>query len=202
MNPKTALCIFTLFITGYLLFLGFAGAFTEGFLHFGPGTTEENTTSFIGVKLDSWEKVGLMYVVGFFSSLLTTYYQSVIGQNLHMYIWNKAMKEIPFSPFWTYIIVLAEPFFYQILQVIQFFTNLTLQLQFIIPQFIGSYVAEVPFTLKLLGEKTFVQPREVLGGEGDETETEYNTEEENDIRGEGNYGGVEEEAVVELNDIV
>jgi len=156
MNPKVALFIFTIFVIGYLVFLDMEGAFTEKFLHFGPGTTPENTTTFLGIKLDSWQKVGLLYVVGFLSALLSTYYQSVVGQNLHMYIWNRAVKEVPFSRFWTYFIILVEPFFYQILQVIGFFTNLTLQLQFIIPQFIGSYLADVPFTVKLLGEKTFI----------------------------------------------
>lgn len=156
MNPKIALFIFIIFIIGYLVFLDLEGAFTEKFLHFGPGTNSKNTTSFLGIKLDSWQKVGIMYAVGFFSALLTTYYQTVMGQNLHSYVWNRAITKVPFEKFWTYIIVLLEPFFYQILSIIGFFTNLTLQLQFLIPQFIGSYIADVPFTIHLLNQKTFI----------------------------------------------
>jgi hypothetical protein len=43
----------------------------------------------------------------------------------------------------------------QILQITSFFTTLTLQLQFILPQFIGSAIIEIPFTMAMLKEKTF-----------------------------------------------
>jgi len=157
MSPKVVLIIFTVFLVGYIIFIDLEGGFTKQFLHFGPGTTPETTTKFLGVKLDSWTKVIVLYVVGFFSALLTTYYQSVMSNNIHQYIWNRAIKDVPYSKIWTYLIVFLEPFFYQILSIIQFFTNLTLQLQFIIPQFVGSFIAEVPFTLRLLGTKNFAE---------------------------------------------
>jgi hypothetical protein len=43
----------------------------------------------------------------------------------------------------------------QVLQVTQFFTTLTMQLQFIIPQFIGSTLIEIPFTIQRLREKEY-----------------------------------------------
>ncbi len=67
------------------------------------------------------------------------------------------MTTIPYSKTWTYAIVLMEPFFYQILSVVQFFTSLTMQFQFILPQFVGSLIADLPFTLQRLGEKRFDQ---------------------------------------------
>jgi hypothetical protein len=157
MSPKIALFIFIIFIIGYIIFIDVEGGFTEQFLHFGPGTTDKNTTKFLGIKLDSWSKVAMLYVVGFFAAMLTTYYQTVMGQNIHSYIWNRAIKSVPYSRTWTYAVVILEPLFYQILSIIQFFTNMTLQMQFILPQFLGSYLADVPFTLKLLGEKRFDQ---------------------------------------------
>ena len=157
MSPKVALIIFTVFLVAYIVFIDVEGGFKGKFLHFGPGTTEENTTSFMNIKLDSWQKVGVLYVVSFLVSLLTTYYQSVMGNNIHSYIWNRALSSIPYSKTWTYAIVLMEPFFYQILSIIQFLTNMTLQLQFIIPQFLGGIIAELPFTLQRLGEKRFDQ---------------------------------------------
>lgn len=157
MSPKVALFIFIFFIIGYIVFIDEEGGFSEQFLHFGPGTTEANTTKFLGIKLDSWSKVAMLYVVGFFASMLTTYYQTVMGQNIHSYIWNRAIKSVPYSRTWTYAVVILEPLFYQVLSIVQFFTNMTLQLQFILPQFLGSYLADVPFTLKLLGEKRFDQ---------------------------------------------
>lgn len=155
-SPKVALIIFTLFFIGYIIFLDEEGGFKGKFLHFGPGTTPENTTTFMNIKLNSWPKVIMLYVVGFFSSMLTTYYETVMENNMHSYIWNHAVRKIPYSKKWTYALVTLDPLFYQILSVVQFFANLTLQLQFIIPQFLGSIVADLPFTLRQLTKKQFI----------------------------------------------
>uniref|UniRef100_A0A6C0JZC1 Uncharacterized protein n=1 Tax=viral metagenome TaxID=1070528 RepID=A0A6C0JZC1_9ZZZZ len=154
-NPKVALCIFVVFLVSYVIFLDEEGAFSESFLHFGPGTSEKNMTTFFNIKLDTWSKVGILYVVGFISSMLTTYYNTVIDQNIDSYIWNRAIKKVPYSKTWTYFIVILEPIFFQLLEIIQLFEVLTLQLQFIIPQFIGAYIAEVPFTIQMLSTKKF-----------------------------------------------
>ena len=152
MEPKVVLIMFTLFLVGYMIFLDEEGAFSTGFLHFGPGTGK-----FLGINIDSWPKVLALYGIGFFASLFTSYYQWIMANNIHSYVYNQAIKEVPYSRFWIYVITLMEPFFYQILGIIQFFTTLTMQFQFILPQFLGSLVADMPFTLKRLGEKTFAQ---------------------------------------------
>ena len=150
MSPKVVLVLFTLFLVGYIIFLDEEGAFKNGFLQFGPGTG-----SFLGIKIDSWSKVISLYLVGFFASLMTSYYQWIMANNIHSYVYNRAIKKVPYSRFWIYLVNILEPFFYQILQIVQFFTTLTMQLQFILPQFLGSLLADMPFTLKRLGEKTY-----------------------------------------------
>ena len=157
-NPKTIMGVSAVFLTGYITFLYEEGGFSQQFLHFGPGTTDANTTQFLGIILDTWPKVILMYFAGFISSIMSTYYTYAMTNNLHSYIWNRAIPVVPFSKRWTYIVVFAEPFFMQILQIISFFTTLTLQIQFILPQFIGSMIIEVPFTIQRLQEKTFEYP--------------------------------------------
>lgn len=157
-NPKTIMGVSAVFLTGYITFLYQEGGFSQQFLHFGPGTTDANTTQFLGIVLDTWPKVILMYFAGFISSIMSTYYTYAMTNNLHSYIWNRAIPVVPFSKRWTYIVVFAEPFFMQILQIISFFTTLTLQIQFILPQFIGSMIIEVPFTIQRLQEKTFDFP--------------------------------------------
>jgi hypothetical protein len=154
-SPKTIMFISTVFLAGYMAFIQVEGGFSSQFLHFGPGTNEDNTTSFIGIVLDTWSKVILMYFVSFLSSLMNTYYLYAMTNNLHSYIWNRAMPHVPFSKKWTYIVILSEPLLMQILQVTSFFTTLTLQLQFILPQFIGSAIVEIPFTIAMLRLKTF-----------------------------------------------
>jgi hypothetical protein len=155
-SPKTIMFISTIFLTGYIAFIQVEGGFSSQFLHFGPGTNEDNTTSFIGIVLNTWSKVILMYFVSFLSSLMNTYYLYAMTNNLHSYIWNRAIPHIPFSKKWTYIVILSEPLLMQILQITSFFTTLTLQLQFILPQFIGSAIIEIPFTMAMLKEKTFL----------------------------------------------
>lgn len=154
-SPKSILAISTVFLSGYITFIAVEGGFTSQFLHFGPGTNPTNTTSFLGIVLDTWEKVILMYFVSFLSSLMNTYYTYAMTNNLHSYIWNRAVPKVPFSKRWTYIVVLAEPCILQVLAITEFFTNLTMQLQFIIPQFIGSIIIEVPFTIQRLREKEY-----------------------------------------------
>jgi len=157
-SPKTILGVSTVFLSGYIAFIAAEGGFTSQFLHFGPGTNSANTTSFIGIVLDTWEKVILMYFVSFLSSVMNTYYLYAMTNNLHSYIWNRAVPIVPFSRKWTYIVILAEPFILQVLTITQFFTNLTMQLQFIIPQFIGSLIIEVPFSIQRLREKKYEYP--------------------------------------------
>jgi len=157
-NPKTILFLSACFFTGYISFIYEEGGFSQQFLHFGPGTNDENTTQFLGIVLDTWTKVGLMYLAGFISSLMSTYYTYAMSNNLHSYIWNRAVKKVPFSKRWTYIVIFAEPFCIQMLQIITFFTTLTLQLQFIVPQFIGSMIIEIPFTIQMLLLKEFEMP--------------------------------------------
>ena len=154
-SPKTIMFISTIFLAGYIAFIQVEGGFSSQFLHFGPGTNADNTTSFIGIVLDTWSKTILMYFVSFLSSLMNTYYLYAMTNNLHSYIWNRAITNVPFSKKWTYIVILSEPLLMQILQITSFFTTLTLQLQFILPQFVGSAIVEIPFTIAMLRLKTF-----------------------------------------------
>lgn len=154
-SPKFVIVIFTLFLIGYLTFIDYEGGFSGNFLHFGPGTDSTNTTKFIGITLNTWPKVILLYFIGFFAAAMTSYYSTVTGNNLHMYLWNPAVKVVPFSKWWTYAIVFVEPFLYQINSVISFLSILTLQLQFIIPEFLGAFITSVPFTLQRLSKLKF-----------------------------------------------
>ena len=154
-QPLVAFTILVAFLTIYMIFIDYEGGFTEKFLHFGPGTTPENTTTFIGIKMDSWEKVGLLYAISFISAMINQYYNFAVGENLHSYVWQRSEKVIPFNKFWTYFILFAEPVIWQMLTVLQFFTTLTLQVQFIIPELLGGLVAHIPGVMRRLADKEF-----------------------------------------------
>lgn len=154
-SPQVALITFIVFLISYIIFLDVEGGFTNKFLKFGPGNKPENTASFIGIKLDSWPKVVMMYAVGFFTSLLSSYYHAVMSTSVSTYLYNAAVEDVPYSKQLMYSVVMIEPILLQILWIIQFYLDLTMELQFIIPQFIGNYIASIPFIIKMLGTKQY-----------------------------------------------
>lgn len=150
-EPRMAFIIFIIFILIYLVFLDEEGAFKK-FVKFGP----DPDTKFLGMKLDSWKKVILVYVVAFFSALLQSYYSTVMFDFIHSKLWNPAYKEkIKITKWWATLIVTIEPLLYWFLGIVQFFITLTMKLQFIIPQFLGQCVTDIPYGLMKINEKKF-----------------------------------------------
>lgn len=156
-NPKFAFIMIWLFFITFFLSQGLTSGFDKNFLKFGPTEDDEgNPTTFLGIKLKNWHNVIIAYIVIFFTSVLSSYYKNVIGDNLHAYIWNPAVKEVKYSKFWTYLVLLIDPIVNIIIYVIKFFATATFQVQYILPQFLASYFISLPFTLKLLNSKTFI----------------------------------------------
>ncbi len=152
-EPRIAFCIFILFIIGYLVILDEEGAFTKKFLNFGPS----DKTKFINMKIDTWKKTIIVYIISFLASFLTRYYETVSFDFIHSYIWNPAYKDtIGISKKWTTIIVCLEPILYWILQTLNFFVTLILELQFLIPKFLGSVVIDIPYSLFKVNQKKYV----------------------------------------------
>jgi hypothetical protein len=150
-EPRIAFVIFICFIIGYLVFLDEEGAFKD-FTKFGP----DPSIKFLGMKVDTWKKVILIYIVGFFSALLQGYYGTVMFDFIHSKLWNPAYKEkIEISKPWASLIVSIEPLLYWFLSIVQFFITLTMKLQFIIPQFIGQVIIDIPYGLMKISEKKF-----------------------------------------------
>ena len=157
-NPKIALLIMLIFLFAFFLSQGLTTGFGNNFLTFGP-TKDEQTgepTTFMGIQLDTWNNVGLVYVIIFISTVLQSYYGNAVGGNLHAYVLNPAIDTVPYSKFWTYLVFMTDPLISIILYIIQFYATATFQIQYIIPQFIGNYITDLPFTLKWLNGKKFI----------------------------------------------
>lgn len=152
-SPQIALLTFTLFLIGYIIFIDIEGGFRNKFLKFGPD--KEKPAEFLGIKIDNWTKVIMLYIIGFLASLMSSYYHAVMSTSVSTYIYNAAVNDIPYSKQLMYSITMIEPFLFQILYIIQFYMDLVMQLQFIIPQFIGNYIASVPFVIQMLGTKKY-----------------------------------------------
>ncbi len=153
--PQIALLSFTLFLIGYMAFLDTEGGFKQKFLKFGPDHDPSKAATFLGIKLDNWTKVSMMYIIGFCSSLMSSYYTAVMSTSVHTYIYNAAVDDVPYSKQLMYSVAMIEPFLYQTLWIIQIYMDLIMELQYIVPQFIGSYLASVPFVIQMLGTKIY-----------------------------------------------
>jgi len=152
LNPKVAFSIFSIFIIVYIVILGREGAFSKKFLHFGPS----EKTKFLTLKLDNWTKVITVYSIGFFSSLITTYYSKVAKDKIHSLLWNPAYKKnMPLTRTLMGVILIGEPFLYWVLGIINFFITLTLELQYILPKFIGTIIIEIPYGLYKANQKKY-----------------------------------------------
>jgi len=152
-NAKLAFSIFSIFIIIYIIILAKEGAFVDKFLNFGPS----KDTKFIHMTLDTWPKVISIYCLAFFASFLTEYYNSVSFNFIHSYIWNPAYtKEIETSKTWTTIIVAFEPLLYWILTVVNFFINLIIELQFLVPKFLGRACIKIPYGLYIASKKKYI----------------------------------------------
>lgn len=150
-EPRVAFCLFVFFMVGYMLFLDEEGAFNN-FFAFGP----DPGIRFLGMSMDTWSKVLLVYAVGFISSLLQGYYQTVMFDFIHSKLWNPAYKErIPVSKRWAQMIVTVEPLLNWMLSIVQFFVTMTMRFQFIVPQLLGQLLIDLPYGLMKIEEKKF-----------------------------------------------
>ncbi len=156
-NPIVVLLIMLTFLLGYYLSFGLTIGFSNHFFSFGPTKDKDgNHTKFMGINIDSWKLVGVVYVIIFISTVIQVYYQNVIGKNFNSLIFNKSTKIIPYSKLLTYLVLLVDPFINILLTIIRFYATATFQIQYVIPQFIGSYIINLPFTLKWLSGKEFL----------------------------------------------
>lgn len=150
-EPRIAFCLFIFFMVGYMLFLDEENAF-QNFFAFGP----DPSIRFLGMSINTWNKVILVYAVGFISSLLQGYYQTVMYDFIHSKLWNPAYKErIPMSKRWAKTIVTVEPLLDWMLDIVQFFITMTMRFQFILPQLLGQIVVDTPYALMKIEEKKF-----------------------------------------------
>lgn len=154
-NPYIAVILFIVFLVGFFVYLDIEGAFANGFLHFGPGDDRANTTTFMGIKLDSWTKVITLYTLCFFTGVLSSYYDNTVKNTLFREIWDVEQKQLSYTQSGAYTVSLVDPFIMHALKIFEFLETLTLQFQFILPLIVGQYLVDIPYILEILAQKEF-----------------------------------------------
>ena len=153
-NPKVSSGIFTIWIIILVLILQSMGGFSKKFLHFGPSTDPKIQTEFLGSKVDTWSKVIIIYILGFFSVLFSTYYFNIFGNWLTNSVKDHKQKTLNMSKHHAYFFTILDPIINSINGILSLFITLTLQLQFIIPQILGEVLVTIFSTKAFLSKKT------------------------------------------------
>jgi hypothetical protein len=144
-----AMNIFVISILIMLFFLDEEGAFTK-FMHIGP---EKNTT-FLNIKLDSWTKVVLVYIISFGSAFLQYFYISHIQTGFIMSkLTNPAVKELDMTYDEAKYLIWTNNISLWIISIIRFMVTLTMQFQFMFFLLLGAMVTQIPFYHANLREK-------------------------------------------------
>jgi len=154
-NPYFIVVIFIVFLIIYFIYLDVEGSFANGFLHFGPGGDNVNSTQFMGITLDSWSKVITLYFICFTTGFLSSHYDNVVSKEIINRVIDPYVTHVPYSQSGAYTVVLIDPLIMHSLKIIEFFATLTLQFQFILPVVVGSYLGDLPTIMSILSMKTY-----------------------------------------------
>ena len=154
-NPFVATNSILIILAIYIYVLKEHKILGDDFFHFGPGTTPENTVKFINRKIDTWDMVWIVWIVGFTTTLLQKYYWTSISDYIYLKVRNDNVKNIDCEKPQLVYVIFFKTIISTILAVLGFFTYLTAQLQFILPGLITSFIVYLPLELSKLNEKQY-----------------------------------------------
>ena len=124
----------------------------KSFFHFGP---DENTY-FFTIKLDTWNKVLLIYFFCFIISFMNYYYSSIMDFTIYSTVWNPAYKDpMKISKFSTYIFLLTDPIIWWFYRIIEFYVLILGQFQYLVPGLLGILISKWPYSILRINEKIY-----------------------------------------------
>ena len=150
-NPFHALLVFLFGLLIVLVLLDREGAF-EDFTKFGP----DDKAHFLKIKLDTWPKVIIVYIISFLCAILQQYFMIVIGRGfIGSRILNPNFKKMETNKDQSKFIIYLYPICLWSLNIVTFFVTLTMKLQFLLPYLFGSAIVNNNYLLYELGKKSF-----------------------------------------------
>lgn len=154
-NPVIATNIILIILAIYIYILHDNDIFDKNFFHFGPGTNKDNTITFIHTKVDTWNMVYLVWLIGFTTTALQKYYWTAVSDYIYLNIRNPNVKIINCKKAQVIYVIIFKIIISTCLGILSFFTYLTGQLQFIIPSVITSLLIIVPLEISMLNGKKY-----------------------------------------------
>mgnify|MGYP006106244199 CR=1 FL=1 len=148
----TSMNLFIVAMISMLIFLDEEGAF-ETFINFGPS----KDIKFLNLKVDTWTKLILVYIISFLSAFLTQFYKAnIISGFFSSQLANHAVKKLDVTRTEAKYLIWTRPISWWFLSIIGFMVTLSMQLQFMLCGLLGSMCAEIPFYLSVLSDKKTV----------------------------------------------
>ena len=145
----TAMNLFVIAMLAMLFFLDEEGAF-KNFTHFGPS----EDTKFLNMKVNTWAKITIVYVISFLSAFLTQFFRANITTGFFSsQLANHAVNKLDVTRGEAQYLIWSHPLSWWFLSIVGFMVTLTMQLQFMLFALCGSMIAEIPFYLSILSEK-------------------------------------------------
>lgn len=157
-NPKVVIISLFIFVLIFFLTDGFIEGFKKDFFTFGPTHDKDGKpVTFMGIELNSWKNVIITYIILFFTTIMSKYYD-ISSNKIKLIIYNSSSlgQLIPLSKKWTHILIATEPLIYYLIYIIRFYATATLQIQYILPQLIGTYFINIPYIVHWLRGKEFI----------------------------------------------
>ena len=150
-EPFHALLIFLIGLMILLVVLDLEGAFDD-FMKFGP----DDDAHFLKIKLDTWPKVIIVYMISFLCAILQQYYSMVINKGfISSHILNPKFVKMQTNKERAKFIIYLYPICLWALNIVTFFVTLTMKLQFLIPYLLGSMIVNYNFLMYQLSKKIF-----------------------------------------------
>ena len=154
-QPETALIIFAIWTALFVGILAYENAFDSKFLQFGPGKDKKNYSKFLNWEINSWKRVILLMCIGFFSTILSSYYHNIVNPWIMNQMMDPKTEVINKNSFITYMIGYINPIFTWTNNIITFFITLTMQLQYILPRVLADMILSFFLTNAYLDDKKF-----------------------------------------------
>ena len=153
-RADVAYSIFTLFICSVLYYLYKKNALNK-FLKFGPD--EKNPAEFIGMKIDNWEKVIFIISFSFVLALMSSYIGTVMYEKIWRHMSDDVSTEsIESSHSTSVFLQVISPILWKLEEILEFYVKSTFQLQFLLPDLIGSMLIDLPYDLYKASKKNYI----------------------------------------------
>lgn len=157
-DPTNVLMFQVIWTIIVLLLIAKLGGFGNNFIRFGPAEKEEDQVNFMGIKIDSWNKVLCIMAFSFLNTLFLSWFNNILGDWERNTLWNAAIKDIPMTKEKVYTMERLSTLVSWINSIITFFLSLTGQLQFILPKFFGDYISSGFVSWNRVDSKNVVLP--------------------------------------------